>query len=413
MNEQKFSVSVLGLGYIGLPTALLLANSTVSVSGFDISDERKNILRSGKLPFEEHGLDELFASVQAKHTFTVSDAVVSSDYYIVSVPTPQTEGRADLSYVIKAIESIKTVFSDNQTIIIESTIGPRDCIDKLIPIVQSWGIPFHFAHCPERAIPGNTLHEMVTNDRIIGGDTDISAKKVKELYGYFVNGPIHCTDTIVAASCKVMENTYRAVNIALANEFAQLAQELKFDVWEAINLANKHPRVHIHNPGPGVGGHCIPIDPWFFVGNSAKATLIETALKKNEHMSDFIFSTLKGDLERLQIAQPTIGILGYAYKKNVDDARETPAQALYETLSKEFPVIISDPFVHHSILTNEEEVLQNASVIIIATDHDHYRNLDFHMYPNIVYIYDTRHCLTREQIDQFTGTYALLGRNTV
>ncbi len=407
--KKMNSVSVLGLGYIGLPTALLLAEQGVDVFGFDISSEKKSLLRKGHLPFEEKGLSELFEKVKKKNCFHITDEVKSSEYYLISVPTPQVNGHADLIYVVQALKSIESQFKAGQTIIIESTIGPRDCVDELIPIVKKWKIPFHFAHCPERAIPGNTLFEMVHNDRIIGGDTPDSAQKVADLYKQIVQGPIHLTNTIVAASCKVMENTYRAVNIALANEFAQLAEELHFNVWDAISLANKHPRVHIHQPGPGVGGHCIPIDPWYFVGNSKNAVLIETALKKNESMSEYIARQIESELNILKIIKPIIGILGYAYKKNVDDSRETPAEPLRKLLEKKYSVLVTDPFVKRNFIQSEEEVLNEAQVWVIVTDHDHYKELNFSDFPQLKFIYDTRNCLSNEQLKSFKGKYKSLG----
>jgi UDP-N-acetyl-D-mannosaminuronic acid dehydrogenase len=235
---------------------------------------------------------------------------------------------------------------------------------------------------------------------------------VAELYSKVVRGPIHLTNTTVAASCKVMENTYRAVNIALANEFAQLAEELDFNVWEAIGLANKHPRVHIHQPGPGVGGHCIPIDPWYFVGNSKNAVLIETALKKNEEMASYIAKQVKKILKKHSLIQPTIGILGYAYKKNVDDFRETPAEPLRVKIAKDFKTLLTDPFVKADFIDEEKKVLEKSQVWIIATDHDHYRELDLSKFPHLKCIYDTRNSLSSAQLSKFKGIYKVLGRRT-
>ncbi|MEP7167008.1 MAG: UDP-N-acetylglucosamine 2-epimerase (non-hydrolyzing) [Candidatus Woesebacteria bacterium] len=413
MKKKEKSVSVLGLGYIGLPTALLIAEQEIEVYGFDISKEKRDVLRKGVLPFQENGLPELFSRVQLKNTFHITDTVESSEYYLISVPTPQIHGKADLKYVRAAINSIKPVFQPNQTIIVESTIGPRDCVDELIPLIRAWKIPFHFAHCPERAIPGNTLWEMVKNDRIIGGDTPESSQTVADLYALFVKGPIHQTNTIIAASCKVMENTYRAVNIALANEFSQLAQELDFDVWEAITLANKHPRVQIHQPGPGVGGHCIPIDPWFFVGGSSNATVIEAALKKNKVMPKYIAKEISKMISKRKIEKPIIALLGYAYKKNVDDYRETPAQPLFEILEKKYKTYVTDPFVKIKLITGQEQALRKANIWVVVTDHDQYKEIDLSNFPNLRLIYDTRNCFTKKQLESFRGTYRALGQNKI
>lgn len=413
MSNHKPEVTILGLGYIGLPTALLLAEKGIQVDGIDISQEKKTLLRSGKLPFEEKGLNTLFSRVKRKGTFQIAEKIKSSDYYLIAVPTPQIQGKADLTFVKQALQSIQPFFKNNQSIIIESTVGPRDCIDELIPIIASWGKSFHFAHCPERAIPGNTLHEMIHNDRIIGGDTTFSAQKVADLYKRIIKGKIYLTSTVVAASCKVMENTYRAVNIALANEFSQLAEELDFDVWEAIELANKHPRVQIHQPGPGVGGHCIPIDPWFFVGNSSSAQVISTALKKNEKMAQYISLQIRDDIKSLELQNVTIAILGYAYKKNVDDFRETPAEALRKSLVTDFQVLVSDPFVSIPMLVSEDKALSESNVWIIATDHDVYRELKLDKYPHLKYIYDARGCLTPQQKQSFKGKVHVLGKRVV
>lgn len=409
MNKRRSTVTVLGLGYIGLPTALLMADNDIKVFGFDISKDRVNLLKDGTLPFSENGLKELFEHVKQKNTFQATTQLVSSDFYLIAVPTPQDHGKADLIYVIKALEMIEPIFQANQTIIIESTIGPRDCEDVLIPLIQKWKKKFHFVHCPERAIPGNTLLEMVHNDRIIGGYSLACAEKVGKLYSHFVKGPLHLTTPVVAASCKVMENTYRAVNIALSNEFTQLAEELHFNVWEAISLANRHPRVNIHEPGPGVGGHCIPIDPWFFVGNSTGKSLIKLALEKNASMAEYVFQSIEESIRIYQLKNPIVGILGFAYKKNVDDARETPAEPLKRLLEKKYKVLITDPFIKQPFISSEKEVLENANLIVIVTNHDHYQKIDFAKHTQLKIIYDSRNSLTLSQKKSFKGQYVALG----
>ncbi len=384
------SVTVLGLGYIGLPTALLIANSGVSVTGFDIDVNKIKSLKKGKLFFEENGLKELFKSVTSKKTFQASTELVSSDVYIIAVPTPQKKGSAELKYVMSALKMIEKVFNPGSLIIVESTIAPRDCVDTIIPEIKKWKKLFYFAHCPERAIPGNTLYEMVHNDRIVGGIDEKSNKLTQQIYAQFVQGNIYTTDPTTAAACKVMENTYRATNIALANEFAKIAQDLDFNVWEAITLANKHPRVNIHYPGPGVGGHCIPIDPWFFVDSKNGNGVIETSLKTNEDVSKFIVAEIKKLSKRHELKDPKVGLLGYAYKKNVDDPRETPTQKLYDLLSKKYAVLISDPYIKNDNFKNLHDILKNCEIIIVSTDHDVYKAINFRKYRNIKFIYDTR-----------------------
>lgn len=416
MSQKKLlgkTICVVGLGYIGLPTALLLADAGNQVLGFDVNKKKIKQLEAGVLPFSEHGLPELFASVQDKHTFTVTANIQAADVYIIAVPTPHTGKSADLQYVVSALSSIKSVFPNHGTIVIESTVGPRDCIDVLEPIVASWNVPFSFAHCPERAIPGNTLHEMVHNERIVGGRTPADTKKVIALYSTFVQGTLHGTTTTVAASCKVMENTYRAVNIALANEFALIAEQLDFNVWEAISLANKHPRVHIHAPGPGVGGHCIPIDPWFFAQSQQEVpSVIKTALSINECMPSHVVQQVEREIELLQLHKPVIGILGLSYKKNVDDTRESPAFPIIKKLQESYSVLVTDPFVIHSQMVSIsplEKVLQTADVVLLITDHDIYKNCTFSNFPNISVVLDTRNMLSKEQFVKFHGTWKTLG----
>lgn len=384
------SVSIIGLGYIGLPTALLLADAGVVVTGYDVDATKIATLRSGKLFFEEPGLSELFASVQKKDTFTATESLATADIYVIAVPTPTKVGTADLTYVMQALQSIEKVAKDGDLVIVESTIGPRDCVDHIIPTIEQWSARCHFAHCTERAIPGSTLHEMVNNDRVVGGVDEESTAIAVELYKTFVKGEIFTTDPTTAAVCKVMENTYRAVNIALANEFAKLAPSYNFNVWEAINLTNKHPRVNVHTPGPGVGGHCIPIDPYFFLDGTDNSALIKQSLAVNEAMPAYIKNALDTLVQKHSLIKPTVGILGYAYKKNVDDARETPAQHLKELLKDDYEVLMTDPYVERPDIVDLDKALQQAEVLILITDHDVFKDIDFREYPSLKFLIDTR-----------------------
>ncbi len=408
MKQQ--TVCVVGLGYIGLPTALLIAESGIRTIGFDVDKNKIESLVSNKLYFEEKGLEQLFNKVQNQKSITFSTSISKADVFIIAVPTPQkkaTDGQsawADLKYVFSALDMIKPVFEDGNLIVIESTVGPRDCSDQLVPYIEKWNTRFHFAHCPERAIPGNTLFEMVHNDRIVGATDAQSALLTKELYSNFVKGALYETSVTIAASCKVMENTFRAVNIALANEFALQAERLGFNVWEAISLANKHPRVSIHQPGPGVGGHCIPIDPWFFVEKNT-APLIKLALEINEEMSQHVANTIKHTISSKKISNPTIAILGYAYKKNVDDTRETPAESIIAKLPTGSKVFITDPYVSNPSFVTLTEALTKANIVVLATDHDEYTQIKFEKYPNIQVIYDSRNCFSNAALE---GTQALV-----
>ncbi len=414
-NTMYKTVCVVGLGYIGLPTALLMAQGGLTVYGFDVDESKLAKLNKGQLPFKEMGLAQLFKKVRKTGQFLPVNEVPKADVYLIAVPTPYKNKAADLRFVKRALEMIGPVFPPKSTIIIESTIGPRDCEETLIPLIDAWNKPYVFAHCPERAIPGSTLYEMVHNDRIVGGRTREEAKQVSKLYQTFVQGKVFATTATVAASVKVMENTYRATNIALANEFAQIASVIGFNVWEAIDLANKHPRVSIHQPGPGVGGHCIPIDPWFFVQDSPKG-IIEASLKKNDLMPSYILTEVSKIIEAKKIKKPVIGILGYAYKKNVDDARETPAHALFELASQSYPTYLADPFCHQTMKTQGlpvltvEELLAKANIVILATDHDQFKMIRFNQYPTVRVVYDTRNMFSSAQFANSKAEWHTLGR---
>jgi len=381
-------VCVVGLGYIGLPMALLLANANLPVCGFDVDDKKISKLKNKQLYFSEKNLDKIFTKALTKNIKFTSE-LETNDVFIVAVPTPQNDGEADLKYVFSALDLIKNKFVDGNLIILESTIGPRDCIDKIIPHIKSWGKKFHFAHCPERAIPGNTLYEMQHNVRIVGAEDKKSQVFTQKIYQTFVKNKIYVTDTTTAAACKVMENTFRAVNIALANEFAQLAEKLDFNIWEAINLANQHPRVNILQPGPGVGGHCIPIDPWFFV-KQKRHGLIHHALLINQQQPKLIAQKINKFIKSNNLTQPKIGILGLAYKKNVDDDRESPSYELIRILEKKYTVLMHDPHVKNEKIIALNKLLDSVNILVLITDHDEYQKINLAKYQNIKYFLDTR-----------------------
>ena len=405
----------MGIGYIGLPMALLLAQK-VKVIGFDIDKSKLDCIHHNKLPFSEKGLNSLFALKRVKNNFSVQDHVPKTDVYIISVPTPANRGKADLTYVMRALDIIRPVFQKNGLIIVESTIGPCDCRDLIIPYVESWHTPYHFVHCPERAIPGNTLYEMIHNDRIIGADTNKSAILASNVYKLFVKGDIFFTDPNTAAMAKVMENTYRAVNIALANELSGIADAVGINVWEAIYLANKHPRVHLHSPGLGTGGHCIPIDPWFLVRGDNQKGIIEKALMVNEQMPKKIALKVKEIISKKKNqGRPTIGILGYAYKKNVDDWRETPSERLLQALEKDYHLLLHDPYVKKAgerDFTNLHDLLLLSSIVIIATPHDEYKKISFSQYANITDVIDCHNCADVSEFLRTKISYHLIGAMT-
>jgi UDP-N-acetyl-D-mannosaminuronic acid dehydrogenase len=289
---------------------------------------------------------------------------------------------ADLTYVKSAAESIVPRLKKGDLVVVESTVSPGACVKVVAPILEKSGLKarkdFMLAHCPERAIPGNTLHEMVNNDRIIGGIDEASTSLTKELYSGFVKGNIFTTDITTAEFVKLMENTYRDINIALANEFAIIAEDSGIDIWEAIKLANRHPRVNILKPGPGVGGHCIAVDPWFLTESSTKCKIINTAREINDCMPSYVLQKVKQIVKGVEL--PKITVFGVAYKGNVDDARETPALKFIRLAEKEgFDVSVYDPLVkrfEYPISTLDDAV-KDTDCIVVITDHDAFKTMDY------------------------------------
>ncbi|MDD1730359.1 MAG: nucleotide sugar dehydrogenase, partial [Methanospirillum sp.] len=362
-------ICIVGLGYIGLPTALLLGKEH-DVTGFDINEDIVSRINRKEIPFLEPGMDELLKS----SGIMASTQPVSADVFIICVPTPfDKEVRmADLRHVKQAVEAITPFLCSGNLVVIESTIPPGACEKVVIPIIEcshlKVGSDILLSHCPERAIPGNTFKEMVFNDRIIGGINSLSADITMELYRTFVKGTIYKTDIRTAEFVKLVENTFRDVNIALANELAMLAEDSGINVWKAISLANKHPRVNILLPGPGVGGHCIAVDPWFLTESSCNVKIISMAREINDNMPSFILSKIKRILQEEGITNPVITILGVAYKGNIDDTRETPALKLIKLCEKEgWNVKIFDPLVRKFDypLLSFDESLRNTDLIIV------------------------------------------------
>lgn len=373
-------ICVIGLGYIGLPTALLLSEHH-DVFGCDINSELVEKVNQKCIPFCENGLEERLKLSPIK-AFTHP---VEADAFLICVPTPfDREVRmADLRYVESAVESIVPYLETGNLVVIESTISPGACEKVVCPILQKSGLrvgkDIFLSHCPERAIPGKTFDEMINNDRIVGGFDQKSTALTEKLYHSFVKGKIYKTSIRTAEFVKLMENTYRDVNIALANELAILAEEAGVNVWEAIGLANKHPRVNIHSPGPGVGGHCIAIDPWFLTESTANAKIIEMAREINDNMPSYVLHKARRIFERHSIINPVVTILGVAYKGNIDDTRETPALKLIKLCAKEgWKVKLSDPYVNRFEypLLSLEDATRDSDLIIIETDHTYYCSLD-------------------------------------
>ncbi|MFH1634659.1 MAG: nucleotide sugar dehydrogenase [Chloroflexota bacterium] len=347
MNFTK--ICVLGLGYIGLPTASTFATHGLRVIGVDVNPQVVATLRNGGLHIHEPGLRTLVQAAIGSGNLTIGEHPEEADAFIIAVPTPFKEGKkADLGYVASAAEAIVPHLRSSNLVILESTSPPRTTTDVVAPILEksglTAGLDFHLAYSPERVLPGQILRELIENARVIGGINQASAKAGRDLYATFVRGEIFLTTATTAEMVKLMENTTRDVNIALANEFSRLADHIGIDVWEAIALANRHPRIDILRPGPGVGGHCISVDPWFLVEAAPDITpLIRTARNVNDAQPQFVVALLRRALGQLQ--DKRIAVLGLAYKPNVDDLRESPAIEVAQLLAQAgADVITYEPF---------------------------------------------------------------------
>ena len=373
------SISVVGMGYMGLPMACLLANAGYKVNGFDISQEKVDKLQKGECPFDEPGMEELLQSALDNY-LNCSTSLNSSDVYIIAVPTPEKDKSCDTRFVKAAAKSISEVAKNGQLVILESTVSPGTCEDIIKPVFDKAGLDLDIVFCPERAIPGNTLYEMIHNDRIIGSSKSSAGEKAEKIYSSFVKGSIFATQIKTAEVAKLMENTFRDVNIALANELHKLLDSMEVDIWEAVKLANLHPRVNILNPGPGVGGHCIAIDPWFLTQNEsedAKAELIKSARKVNDEKP--FYTVKKIDQMAQANGVKKIAALGLAYKANVDDCRESPSFTVIEELKKLGHEVKSfDPYsLDRSDVKDFSELEGWADMYVILTAHNCFKDLSF------------------------------------
>ena len=371
-------INVIGLGYIGLPTALMMASHGVEVIGTDYNKELVATLNAGKTTFKEDGLDELFAdAVKAGIKFTTE--YQKTDMYIVSVPTPYDKfsKKVDASYVVAAVREVLEVCPDNATIVIESTVSPGT-IDKFVRPVVNRNI--HLVHAPERIIPGNMVYELLHNNRTIGADSKEIGEKVKTYYASFCQGEIVVTDIRTAEMTKVVENTFRAVNIAFANELARICRHDNMDVYEIIKICNMHPRVNILQPGPGVGGHCISVDPWFLVGDyPSLAKVIDESMRTNDSQPQFVLNRIYEIMEENGITDDRrVGLYGITYKENVDDVRESPTIQMLECQERHLarPLKSFDPFyTDKEIVKNQvldfDEFLDGVDMVVIMVKHGH------------------------------------------
>lgn len=375
-------INVIGLGYIGLPTALMMASHGLNVVGTDYDEERVASLNNGTITFQEKGLNELYAKSCALG-IEFSTVYQETDLYIVSVPTPYDplSKQVDPSYIVTAVEEILSVCQPESTIVIESTVSPGT-IDRYIrPIVDMKSskqeMTIHLVHAPERIIPGNMVHELIHNNRTIGADDCAIGERIKQLYEQFCEGEIIVTDIRTAEMTKVVENTYRAVNIGFANELAKICRQSGMDVYEIIRICNQHPRVNILKPGPGVGGHCIPVDPWFLVGDYPGLTdIISASMKTNDEMPAYVLRRIHDIMEENGMTDPSlVGLYGLTYKENVDDCRESPTLQLLERLKKNLaaPLRVYDPFVKRDLVDHQyhdfEAFLEDTDFVVIMVAH--------------------------------------------
>jgi UDP-N-acetyl-D-mannosaminuronic acid dehydrogenase len=380
-------ICVIGLGYIGLPTALMFSTRGSRVTGVDNDCKVIEGLNSRILHKQENGIKELLQKAFAMSKLALSPVPVEADVFIIAVPTPiKRDKSVDMSCVVSAVESIIPILNKGNMVILESTLLPRTTLDVVKPILEKSGLKcgddIDLVYSPERILPGKVLDELLNNDRVVGGVSPRSAKRAQALYQRFVKGEIFCTDLTTAEMIKLMENTYRDVNIALANEFSRIAHEQKINVWEAISLANRHPRVEILNPGPGVGGHCTSIDPWFIVEASpSQSHLIRTARELNDAQPKYLLDFLEREIGSVE--GKSIAALGLSYKPDIDDVRESPALRFVELLNQHGAnVIVFDPYVADprlpwgiAVAKSTLEAIAWVDVIVFLVAHDSFKQL--------------------------------------
>ncbi|MGW6279058.1 UDP-N-acetyl-D-mannosamine dehydrogenase [Kribbella sp. NPDC055071] len=392
-------IVVMGLGYIGLPTAAVLARAGCQVTGVDLDQRKVDAVNEGTLPFVEPDLDYVLREVVAAGRLDASTEPTAADAYIVAVPTPFLEDKtADLTHVLSAARAVAAKLTGGELVILESTSPPGTtqrmaeeilAVNPALSLDGADGKPvIHVAYCPERVLPGRIMTELVENDRIIGGLTDEAARRAKELYERFCRGELLITDAVTAEMAKLTENSFRDVNIAFANELSLICDRLGIDVWRLIELANHHPRVNVLQPGPGVGGHCIAVDPWFIVSAAPEeATLIRTARQVNDGKSGYVVGRAVEAVE--STGASTVAALGLAFKANIDDLRESPARQIVRDLSAELPnckVLAVEPHIEKlpadlDGLSNVElaevtAAIAVADVVLLLVDHDEFRGID-------------------------------------
>ena len=406
MNIRK--VSVIGLGYIGLPTAAIISNREIVTFGIDINDDVVDSVNNGKIHITDPGLKKIVQESVESGFLKAYSQPKSSDVYIITVPTPLKQGNLpDIKYVEDAIKNIAPVLDKNNLIIIESTspVGTSKKMSRILkklrpelsfPHEDLNEIDINIAYCPERVIPGNTLNELVSNDRVIGGITDECADMASKFYSKFITGKCHKTNAETAELSKLAENSFRDVNIAFANELSMICDENNINPWELIEIANKHPRVNILQPGPGVGGHCIAVDPWFIVANSNVARLIQQSREVNLYKTEYVFKKLEKEIKNILSKKEvnekeiTVAFFGIAFKANIDDLRGSPALEIVKKTIEFFDcsILIVEPNIqelpndikNNSNLVSLSDGIKNCDIAISLVDHKEFaeiKRLDF------------------------------------
>ncbi len=398
MNKTAFNkVSVIGLGYIGLPTAAVIASRGVEVVGVDVSQHAVDTINQGKIHIVEPDLDMLVQSAVTTGKLRATTEPEPADVFLIAVPTPFSDGhKPDVSFIEAAVKKMAPVLEKGNLVILESTspVGTTEKISQWLSEIRAdLSFPhqsreqadIQIAHCPERVLPGYVIQELVTNDRVIGGLTPYCAEKAKTLYQLFVKADCIITDANTAEMAKLTENSFRDVNIAFANELSMICDKLNINVWELIKLANRHPRVNILNPGAGVGGHCIAVDPWFIVDSAPdQARLIRTAREVNDSKPEFVINKIRKVAEAFK--QPKIALLGLAFKADIDDLRESPAVSIAEKVINESlgEVLIVEPHIkelpdklqaNHVKLVNLTDGISAANIIVSLTDHSVFKQV--------------------------------------
>lgn len=417
MSEQNPSngkLTVIGLGYIGLPTAVVLADNNWHVTGVDVSDRTVEMVNRGELPFVEVGLEGALKEAVQADRLRAQKTTPASDIFIISVPTPfKGDHEADLSYIDAAVDGIVPVLRGGELVVLESTSPPgttKHMADRILAARPDLSLDgaddkpvVYFAHAPERVLPGRIMIEMTANDRIIGGLTYEGGKKAQALYQTFCEGKVSLTDATTAEMAKLTENAFRDVNIAFANELSLIADKLDIDVWELIELANKHPRVNILQPGPGVGGHCIAVDPWFIVSSDREnSSLIRTAREVNDRKPGWVIAKVEGAMEQAG-PEAKVALLGLAFKPDIDDLRESPALNIAKDLVAKHPwtqFFIVEPNIEvlpvglnerdNATLVPLDVSIASADVVVLLVDHTPFRDQPIEPERSGMLLVDTR-----------------------